>query len=88
MRLSSLTFHFLFSILNSLYNTKAQNTIVFVTHDVDEAVYLADKIVIMDKNPGKIAKILEVDIERPRKRESAEFIDLQESIVENLDMGE
>ncbi len=65
-----------------------ENTIVFVTHDVDEAVYLADKIVIMDKNPGKIAKIVEVDIERPRKRESAEFIDLQESIVENLDMSE
>lgn len=65
-----------------------ENTIVFVTHDVDEAIYLADKIVIMDKNPGKIAKIVDVDIERPRKRESSEFIALQESIVENLDMGE
>lgn len=64
-----------------------ENTIVFVTHDVDEAVYLADKIVIMDKNPGKIAEIVEVDIERPRKRESKEFIDLQESIVDKLDMG-
>ena len=40
------------------------NTIVFVTHDVDEAVYLADKIVILDKNPGRIATIVEVDIER------------------------
>ena len=65
-----------------------KNTIVFVTHDVDEAVYLADKIVILDKNPGKIANIVEVDIERPRKRESEEFIALQESIVENLDMGD
>ena len=65
-----------------------ENTIVFVTHDVDEAVYLADKIVIMDKNPGKIANIIDVDIERPRKRESKEFIALQESIVENLDMGD
>ena len=65
-----------------------ENTIVFVTHDVDEAVYLADKIIIMDKNPGRIAEIVEVDIERPRKRESQEFIDLQESIVEKLDMEE
>ncbi len=65
-----------------------ENTIIFVTHDVDEAVYLADKIVIMDKNPGRIAKIVEVDIERPRKRESKEFIALQESIVENLNMEE
>ena len=45
------------------------NTIVFVTHDVDEAVYLADKIVILDKNPGRIASIVEVDIERPRRRD-------------------
>ncbi|WP_458455858.1 ABC transporter ATP-binding protein [Methanobrevibacter sp.] len=64
------------------------NTIVFVTHDVDEAVYLADKIVILDKNPGRIAKIVEVGIERPRKRESPEFIALQESIVEQLNMEE
>ena len=65
-----------------------ENTIVFVTHDVDEAVFLADKIVIMDRNPGRIAEIVEVDIERPRKRESEEFIQLQESIVDGLDMGE
>ena len=65
-----------------------ENTIVFVTHDVDEAVYLADKIVIMDKNPGRIANIIDVDIERPRKRDSKEFIALQETIVEDLDMGD
>ncbi len=65
-----------------------ENTIVFVTHDVDEAVYLADKIVIMGKNPGRIENIIEVDLERPRKRDSPEFIELQESIVENLDMGD
>ena len=65
-----------------------ENTIVFVTHDVDEAVYLADKIVILDKNPGKIREIVEVDMERPRKRESVEFLTLQENIVKNLDMGD
>ena len=65
-----------------------ENTIVFVTHDVDEAVYLADKIVIMDKNPGRIAYVVDVDIERPRKRDSKEFITLQERIVEDLDMGD
>ena len=65
-----------------------ENTIVFVTHDVDEAVYLADKIVLLDKNPGKIAEVISVDLERPRKRESQEFLEIQESIVENLDMEE
>ena len=63
-----------------------KNTIVFVTHDVDEAVYLADKIVILDKNPGRVASIVEVDIERPRRRDSREFIQIQESIVKDLDM--
>ncbi|WP_296859049.1 ABC transporter ATP-binding protein, partial [uncultured Methanobrevibacter sp.] len=37
-----------------------ENTIVFITHDVDEAIFLADKIVILDRNPGRIAKIVEV----------------------------
>ncbi|MBR0271545.1 MAG: ABC transporter ATP-binding protein [Methanobrevibacter sp.] len=65
-----------------------ENTIVFVTHDVDEAVYLADKIVLLDKNPGKIHEIIDVNLERPRKRESQEFLALQESIVDKLDMEE
>ena len=64
------------------------NTIVFVTHDVDEAVYLADKIVLLDKNPGKIAEVISVDLERPRKRDSLEFLKIQESIVDKLDMEE
>ena len=59
-----------------------ENTIVFVTHDVDEAVYLADK------NPGKIAEVISVDLERPRKRDSLEFLKIQESIVDKLDMEE
>ena len=65
-----------------------ENTIVFVTHDVDEAVYLSDKIVLLDKNPGKIAEIISVDLERPRRRESQEFLAIQESIVSKLDMEE
>ena len=65
-----------------------ENTIVFVTHDVDEAVFLADKIVLLDKDPGKIAEVIEVDLERPRKRESPEFLAIQESIVDKLDMEE
>lgn len=64
------------------------NTIVFVTHDVDEAVYLADEIVIMDKNPGKIQEVVEVDLERPRKRESMEFLELQNNIIEKLNSWE
>ena len=63
-----------------------KNTIVFVTHDVDEAIYLADKIVIMDKNPGKIKEIFDVDMPRLRKRESKEFIEIQEEVLDKLNV--
>ena len=69
-------------------SNKFKNMIVFVTHDVEEAVFIADKIVVLDRNPGRIAEIIEVDIEMPRKRESMEFLKIQESIVDKLDMGE
>ena len=41
---------------------------------------------ILDKNPGRIASIVEVGIERPRKRDSKEFIEIQDCIVKDLDM--
>ncbi|SFL39721.1 NitT/TauT family transport system ATP-binding protein [Methanobrevibacter olleyae] len=65
-----------------------ETTIIFVTHDVDEAVYLADKIVIMDKKPGRIKDIVEVPLERPRQRESREFLDFQDEIEKLLGIWE
>jgi NitT/TauT family transport system ATP-binding protein len=41
-------------------------TVFFITHDVEEAVFLADKIIVMTTRPGKVLKIVDVDIERPR----------------------
>jgi NitT/TauT family transport system ATP-binding protein len=59
-------------------------TIVFVTHDVDEAVFLADKVVVMEKNPGRVKEVVPINLERPRKRESAEFLKIQEEVMEAL----
>lgn len=52
---------------------KKKQTIVFVTHDISESVYLADRIVIMAQKTGKIKKIIKIDLERKRSRTSREF---------------
>jgi NitT/TauT family transport system ATP-binding protein len=43
-----------------------RKTLLFITHGIDEAVYLADRVVVMAKNPGRIAEIIDIDIPRPR----------------------
>ena len=44
-------------------------TIVFITHDLEEAVYLSDRILVLDANPGRVAEHIEVPVERPRSAE-------------------
>ncbi|MCG6205251.1 ABC transporter ATP-binding protein [Rhodopseudomonas sp. HC1] len=46
------------------YDTR--KTVVFITHGIDEAVYLGDRVVVMARNPGRIAEIVDIDIPRPR----------------------
>ncbi|WP_049937836.1 ABC transporter ATP-binding protein [Haloplanus natans] len=48
-------------------------TILFVTHDVEEAVKLADRVVVMAKDPGRLREVVDVDIERPRERSDDAF---------------
>lgn len=52
---------------------KQKKTIIFVTHDIEEAVFLADRIVIMTPNPGKIKSIISVPLARKRDRTSHDF---------------
>ncbi|MFT5082471.1 MAG: NitT/TauT family transport system ATP-binding protein [Lentisphaeria bacterium] len=55
-------------------------TVLFVTHDVDEAIFLADRILVMSASPGSIIADLKVDLERPRKPElgtSKNFVELK-----------
>ncbi|HEX5656458.1 MAG TPA: ABC transporter ATP-binding protein, partial [Polyangiales bacterium] len=47
-------------------------TILFITHDLDEAVYLSDRIVVLAAHPGRINEVIEVPVPRPRDR--AQFL--------------
>ncbi|HEY1235446.1 MAG TPA: ABC transporter ATP-binding protein [Candidatus Binatia bacterium] len=67
---------------------RERKTVVFVTHSMDEAVYLSDRVVVMSPRPGKVAEILDVPLPRPRVSEQvrrhAKFVDLTNYIWESL----
>ena len=63
---------------------KESRTIVFVTHDIDEAIFLADRVVVMTPRPGRVHEIINVPIERPRpisSLTSPEFVALKQRII-------
>jgi ABC-type nitrate/sulfonate/bicarbonate transport system ATPase subunit len=57
---------------------------LLVTHDIDEAIYMSDRIVIMTQRPGRIERMIPVTLQRPRDRSSAEFLQLRSEILELL----
>jgi ABC-type nitrate/sulfonate/bicarbonate transport system ATPase subunit len=59
-------------------------TMVFVTHDIDEAIYMSDRIALMTPRPGRIDKLLEVAMPRPRLRTSPQFMEMRAAILEML----
>jgi ABC-type nitrate/sulfonate/bicarbonate transport system ATPase subunit len=66
-----------------LWQTR-RTTMLLVTHDIDEAIYMSDRIVIMTPRPGRIERILTVSLARPRQRNSPEFLQLRGDILEFL----
>ena len=61
-----------------------RTTMLLVTHDIDEAIYMSDRIVIMSPRPGRIEQIIPVALERPRQRNNPEFLRLRGDILEHL----
>ena len=76
-------------IQDLLLNLKQKNntTMILVTHDIDEAIYLSNRIVIMTPRPGRISEVLTIDETFPRNRGSEEFLKLRKKILERFNLA-
>ncbi|MPM11738.1 Aliphatic sulfonates import ATP-binding protein SsuB [bioreactor metagenome] len=66
---------------------KSGTTMILVTHDVEEAIYLSDRVVIMTPRPGKIREILEIDMKHPRDRGEVKFTEIRLNIMEKFHLA-
>lgn len=62
-----------------------QPTLLLVTHDIDEALLLANRIVVMQPAPGRVAQIIDIGLERPRDRLSPDYEDAKRHVLRELD---
>lgn len=65
---------------------KAKKTVLFITHQIDEAIYLSDRVIVFSARPGRVKQVVEIDLERPRDlnvKRSARFHEL-EDVIWNL----
>ena len=61
-----------------------RTTMLLVTHDIDEAIYMSDRIIILTQRPGTIDQIFPITLDRPRDRSSSDFLRLRSEILELL----
>lgn len=80
------TIHILRAKLEEIWE-KHKKTILYVTHSVEEAVYFADRIVVMAENPGRIKEIVPVFFARPRNIEDAAFVSLRREILSKVQLS-
>jgi NitT/TauT family transport system ATP-binding protein/sulfonate transport system ATP-binding protein len=62
-------------------------TMVLVTHDIDEAIYMCDRIAIMSPSPGRIDRVIDVPLDRPRSRTDRRFTDLRVELLDALHLS-
>jgi ABC-type nitrate/sulfonate/bicarbonate transport system ATPase subunit len=63
---------------------ETRKTVIYVTHNVAEAVYLADRVVVMSAHPGTVKTVMKIDLPRPRDPLSVEFLDCQKELMGHL----
>src|SRR5215472_17656715 len=64
-----------------------RKTILFVTHDIEESVQLADRVIVMTARPARIRKIVEIDIPHPRDISSRRYLELRDGIFEEIGLA-
>jgi NitT/TauT family transport system ATP-binding protein len=61
---------------------KTKKTVIFITHSVDEAVFLADRIIVLTPRPGHICRTFPIILPRPRSRTSVEFAEVRREVLD------
>jgi NitT/TauT family transport system ATP-binding protein len=64
-----------------------RKTIIFVTHDIDEAVQLADRVIVLSARPARIQRIVDIDIPHPRDISSLVYLSLRDGILEAIGLA-
>jgi ABC-type nitrate/sulfonate/bicarbonate transport system ATPase subunit len=72
--------------LHRIWQTE-RRTILFVTHDIDEAVQLADRVVVLSSRPARIQDILTIDIPHPRNISSPRYLELRDELLKQIGLA-
>ena len=64
-----------------------RKTILFVTHDIEESVQLADRVIVMSARPARIRRIVEIDMPHPRDLSSRRYLELRDGIFEEIGLA-
>lgn len=64
-----------------------KTNIILVTHDIDEAVYLSDRVFVMDANPGRIRRSIPIELPKPRDRSHSDFQHYRKMILDEFDLS-
>jgi NitT/TauT family transport system ATP-binding protein len=66
---------------------ETEKTIMFITHDLDEAIFLSDRVVVLSPRPGRVADVIDIDLDRPRNEEtrgSERFVELSAELHQHF----